>query len=166
MTWVDWAIIAVLVFSALISVVRGFIKEVVSLLIWIAAGAIAFIFYDQLAFLMTDWIDTPSLRKLIAWVVLFVAVLLVGSLLNYLLGKLVQATGLSGTDRLLGMLFGVARGLVILMVLLIILPKMLPMKQNPWWVESTLIPYFMQYEDWATETGTPIVEFLINLRSK
>jgi len=163
MTWADWAIIAVLGLSALISVVRGFVKEIVSLLIWLAAAVIASIFHDQLASLMSDLIDTPSLRMLAAWIVLFVAVLLVGSILNYLLGKLVKATGLSGTDRLLGLFFGAIRGLIIVMVILIILPKILPVMEDQWWLESTLIPYFMQYEDWARETGTAVLDFLKNL---
>lgn len=163
MTWADWAIIAVLGFSALISVVRGFVKEIVSLLIWLAAAVIASIFHDQLASLMSDLIDTPSLRMLAAWIILFVAVLLVGSILNYLLGKLVKATGLSGTDRLLGLVFGALRGLIIVMVILIIVPKMLPVTEDQWWIESTLIPHFMQYEDWARETGTAVLDFLKNL---
>jgi len=163
MTWADWAIIAVLGLSALISVVRGFVKEVVSLLIWLAAAVIASIFHDQLASLMSDLIDTPSLRMLAAWIILFVAVLLVGSILNYLLGKLVKATGLSGTDRLLGLVFGAIRGLIIVMVILIILPKILPVMEDQWWLESTIIPYFMQYEDWARETGTAVLDFLKNL---
>lgn len=163
MTWADWAIIAVLGISALISVVRGFVKEAVSLLIWLAAAIVASIFHDQLAAVMADLIDTPSLRMLAAWVILFVAVLIVGSILNYLLGKLVQATGLSGTDRLLGLLFGTVRGLIIVMVILTIVPKMLPVMEDQWWLESTLIPYFMQYEDWARDTGTAVLDFLKNL---
>jgi len=163
MTWADWAIIAVLGLSALISVVRGFVKEVVSLLIWLAAAVVASIFHDQLASLMDGLIDTPSLRMLAAWIILFVAVLLVGGILNFLLGKLVQATGLSGTDRLLGLLFGAIRGLIILMVVLIILPKVLPVTEDQWWQQSTLIPCFMQYEDWARETGTAVLDFLKNL---
>ena len=163
MTWADWAIVAVLGLSALISVVRGFVKEVVSLLIWVAAAVIASIFYDQLAVWMVDWISTPSLRMLTAWILLFVAVLIVGGILNYLLGKLVEATGLSGTDRLLGLLFGLARGLIVLMVIVIILPSVLPVDQDLWWQESTLIPYFLQYEGWAKETGAAVLDFLKNL---
>lgn len=163
MNWADWAIIGILVISGLISVVRGFVKEVVSLLIWLAAAIIASIFHDQLASLLSGFIDTPSLRILTAWVILFVAVLIVGGLINFLLGKLVEATGLSGTDRLLGLVFGLLRGLVIVMVVLIVLPKVLPVKEDQWWIESTLIPYITHYENWARETGTAIVEFLKNL---
>jgi membrane protein required for colicin V production len=163
MTWADWAIVAVLGLSVLISVVRGFVKEVVSLLIWVAAAVIASIFYDQLAVWMVGWISTPSLRMLTAWILLFVAVLIVGGILNYLLGKLVEATGLSGTDRLLGLLFGLARGLIVLMVIVTILPSVLPVDQDLWWQESTLIPYFLQYEDWARETGAAVLDFLKNL---
>ncbi len=163
MTWADWAIIAVLGISALISVVRGFVKEAVSLLIWLAAAVIASIFHDQLAVWMVDLISTPSLRMLTAWVTLFIAVLIVGGILNYLLGKLIEATGLSGTDRLLGLFFGLTRGLIIVMVILIILPEVLPVKQDIWWHESKLIPFFLQYEDWARETGAAVLDFLKNL---
>jgi len=163
MTWADWAIIAVLGFSAVISVIRGFVKEIVSLLIWLGAAVVASIFHDQLASLMTGLIETPSLRMLAAWAILFVAVLLVGSILNYLLCKLIKVTGLTGTDRLLGLVFGAIRGLIIVMVILIIVPKMLPVTEDQWWIESTLIPHFMQYEDWARETGTAVLDFLKNL---
>ncbi len=163
MTWADWAIIAVLGLSALISVVRGFVKEAVSLLIWVAAAVVASIFHDQLAVWMVDLITTPSLRLLTAWVVLFVVLLIIGGILNYLLGKLVEATGLSGTDRLMGLLFGLARGLIILMTIVILLPNVLPVDQDLWWQESKLIPYFLQYEDWARDTGAAVVDFLKNL---
>jgi len=163
MTWADWAIIAVLGLSALISVVRGFVGEAVSLLIWVAAAVVASIFHDQLAVWMVDLITTPSLRLLTAWVVLFVVVLIIGGILNYLLGKLVEATGLSGTDRLMGLLFGLARGLIILMTIVILLPNVLPVDQDLWWQESKLIPYFLQYEDWARDTGAAVVDFLKNL---
>jgi membrane protein required for colicin V production len=163
MTWADWVIVAVLGLSALISVVRGFVKEVVSLLIWVAAAVIASIFHDQLAVWMVDWISTPSFRMLTAWILLFVAVLIVGGILNYLLGKLVEATGLSGTDRLLGLLFGLIRGLIILMVIVVILPGVLPVGEDLWWQESTLIPYFLAYEDWARETGAAVLDFLKKL---
>ncbi|MFT7301123.1 MAG: membrane protein required for colicin V production [Porticoccus sp.] len=163
MTWADWAIIAVLGLSALISVVRGFVKEVISLLIWVAAAVVASIFHDQLAVWMVGLITTPSLRLLTAWVVLFVVVLIIGGILNYLLGKLVEATGLSGTDRLMGILFGLARGFIILMMMVILLPNVLPVDQDLWWQKSKLIPYFLQYEGWARDTGAAVVDFLKNL---
>lgn len=163
MNWADWLIIAILVLSTLISLVRGFLKEVMSLVIWVAAAILAMIFHDNLAVLLEGMIATASLRYITAWLILFVAILLVGSLLNYLLGKLVEATGLSGTDRLLGMLFGLFRGAVIIIVLLIFAQQLLPVDQDQWWRESVLIPYFVPFETWVREMGAGIYEFFTNL---
>ena len=149
MNWADWTIFAILCLSMTIGLVRGFIKEAMSLAVWFAAGALAMLFYQPLAFYLVEIISTTSLRFLAAWVAIFVAVLLVGGLLNYLLGKLVDATGLSGTDRLLGLIFGAARGGIIVMAILIILPGLLPVKQDAWWQQSALIPQFLRFEDWA-----------------
>lgn len=163
MNWADWAIIAILAFSAVISLVRGFVKEAMSLVIWLAAAVIASIFHDELASWMEELIATPSLRLLTAWVALFLAVLLVGGICNYLLGKLVEATGLTGTDRLMGLLFGVTRGVIIVMAVLIILTEVLPVRQDPWWQQSVMISFFMQFEDWARDTGAAVLNSLKNL---
>ena len=163
MNWADWAIIAVLGFSVLISAVRGFIKEALSLVIWLAAAIIASIFHDELALWLVDLISTPSLRMLTAWITLFIGVLIIGSICNYLLGKLVEATGLTGTDRLLGMLFGLTRGLIIIMVVLVVLTEILPVAEDLWWQESRLISFFMQFEDLARESGAAVLSFLQNL---
>lgn len=154
MNWADFAIIGIVTLSTLISVIRGFIKEALSLLAWVAAFAVSMLFYEQVAnTLLTDVITTPSLRYLAAWAGLFVAVLLATSIINYLIGKLVEASGLSGTDRLLGSLFGAARGLVIVMAILVMVPSVLPVKEDLWWHQSLLIPEFLRFEDWARETS-------------
>ncbi|MFW6341348.1 MAG: CvpA family protein, partial [Wenzhouxiangella sp.] len=87
------------------------------------------------------WIDMPSARLIIAFVGVFVLVLVVGGLVNYLLGKLVAGTGLSGTDRLVGALFGALRGVAIVLVAVII-ARLTPFPDDPWWRESRLLPEF------------------------
>jgi len=154
--WADWAIIAILCLSMTMGLVRGFIKEAVSLAVWLAAGALAMLFYQPLASYLVTLISTASLRYLAAWAGIFVAVLLAGGLFNYLLGKLVSATGLSGTDRLLGLIFGAARGAIIVMVILVILPGLLPVEQDSWWRQSILIPQFLRFEDWAREAAAAV----------
>jgi membrane protein required for colicin V production len=109
---------------------------------------------------MEELIATPSLRLLTAWVALFLAVLLVGGICNYLLGKLVEATGLTSTDRLMGMLFGVTRGVIIVIAVLIILTEVLPVREDPWWQQSVMISFFMQFEDWARDTGAAVLNSL------
>lgn len=145
--WADWAIIAVLAISSLISLKRGFVKEALSLLIWIAALVIASLLSPKLAPILAAYIETPSLQQMAAFACLFVATLLTGGAVNYLLSTLIKATGLSGTDRMLGVLFGLFRGLIIVMVILLYAPMLIPVNEDIWWQQSTLIPQFLDFED-------------------
>lgn len=147
-SWVDWAIIAVIVISGLISLKRGFVREALSLVIWIVAGAIAWLFGGALAVHLVDYIETPSARIIVACAILFVATLLVGAVASFLIGQLVRATGLTGTDRLLGMVFGIARG-ALLVVVLVGLLSLAPVQHDSWWRESSLVPHFLIVADWS-----------------
>ncbi|MFI8479342.1 CvpA family protein [Pseudomonas sp. NPDC078700] len=147
-TWVDWAIIAVIGVSSLISLSRGFVKEALSLLTWIIAGAVAWMFGGALSHHLEGFIQTPSARVIAACALLFIATLMVGALVNYLLGELIRVTGLSGTDRFLGMVFGAARG-GLLVVLLVGLVSLAPVQEDPWWQQSTLVPHFLLVADWS-----------------
>jgi membrane protein required for colicin V production len=73
-------------------------------------------------------------------------------MVKYLVGELVKMTGLSGTDRLFGMAFGLARGVIIVMALLILLPMAFPVNQDIWWQQSILIPQFLLIEHWCKDT--------------
>ena len=147
-TLVDWAIIAIIAVSTLISLKRGFVKEALSLLIWIVAGAVAWMFGGSLAQYLESYIQMPSARVIAGCAILFVATLLVGAMLNFLIGELIRVTGLSGTDRFLGMAFGAARG-GLLVVVAVGLLSLGPVQQDPWWQESRLIPQFLLVADWS-----------------
>ncbi|MBH3553469.1 CvpA family protein [Pseudomonas aeruginosa] len=147
-TWVDWTMVAIIVVSSLISLSRGFVKEALSLLTWIVAGAVAWMFGGALAQHLGEYIQTPSARIIAACALLFIATLLLGALVNYLIGELIRVTGLSGTDRFLGMVFGGARG-VLLVVLLVGLLSLAPVQQHPWWQQSVLMPHFLMVADWS-----------------
>jgi membrane protein required for colicin V production len=148
MTWPDYAILAVITISVLVGALRGFIKEVFSLLIWAAAFFVAYHYGGDVAALMENAVTLPSARTAMGFTGLFVAVLLVGGLLNYLLGRLVEGTGLSGTDRLLGGLFGAARGLLLVVAILLV-AGLTPIPADPWWKESPTIARMMPLVDWA-----------------
>ena len=80
----------------------------------------------------------------------FVAVLILGALLRFVISKLVEGTGLSGTDRLLGMLFGFARG-VLLVTLLVFLVGFTAFTRDPWWQQSVLLPQFQRVAVWLEQ---------------
>jgi membrane protein required for colicin V production len=148
MTWPDYAILAVIAISILVGVLRGFIKEAFSLLVWAAAFVVAYHFGGDVADMMEDSVSLPSARMAMGFAGLFIAVLLVGGLLNYLLGRLVESTGLSGTDRLLGGVFGAARGLALVLLALLV-AGLTPIPQDPWWQQSRTIARLMPLVDWA-----------------
>ena len=148
MTWPDYAILAIIAASVLVGVLRGFIKEVFSLAVWAAAFLVAWHFSGDVASLMENAVTLPSARTAMGFAGLFIAVLLVGGLANYLLGKLVQSTGLSGTDRLLGGVFGAARGLALVVAMLLV-AGFTPIPSDPWWQQSATIQRMFPLVDWA-----------------
>lgn len=97
---------------------------------------------------LVSYVATPSLQVMAACAILFVATLLVGALVNFLIGELVRVTGLSGTDRVLGMVFGAARG-GLLVILLVGLLSLAPVQQDAWWQNSVLLPHFLIVADWS-----------------
>nr|WP_178115158.1 CvpA family protein [Pseudomonas sp. SWRI 103] len=147
-TWVDWAIVAIVAISALISLSRGFVKEALSLLTWIIAGVVAWMFGGSLSVYLAGYIETPSARVIAGCAIMFIATLLVGAMVNYLIGELIRVTGLSGTDRFLGMVFGAARG-ALLVVVAVGLLSLGPVQQDAWWQESVLVPKFLLVADWS-----------------
>jgi membrane protein required for colicin V production len=166
MNWADWVIVIVLTLSSVISLTRGFIKEALSLVIWIVALVVANVFSHRLEIFLIDLISTPSLRSMAAFALVFIGVLLIGAVLNFLIGLIVKATGLSGTDRLLGVLFGFARGVLVVLVFLIYVPNFAPIKNDPWYQQSSLIPYFSPYQS-AVQTGlSSFTQWLLSVFSK
>jgi membrane protein required for colicin V production len=147
-SWPDYAILAVVAISILVGALRGFIKEVFSMLVWAVAFLVAYHFAGDVAALMEDSVTLPSARTAMGFTGLFVAVLLVGGLINYLLGRLVETTGLSGTDRLLGGVFGAARGLALVVAVLLV-AGFTPIPADPWWQEAKTSQRLMPLVNWA-----------------
>ncbi len=149
MIWVDYVILGIIGLSAVISLIRGFMREALSLAAWVLAFWVAWSFFRQLA-LQLDWFTVPSVRLAAAFLILFLTTLILGALVNYLVGQLVDKTGLSGTDRMIGILFGAARG-AILVAILVLLAGLTPFPNDPWWKESQLIGYFQELALWLRQ---------------
>ena len=149
MIWPDYAILGTIAISILVGALRGFIKEVFSLLVWAAAFIIAYQYGGSIAALMVDHISLPSARTAMGFTGLFIAVLLIGGLLNYLLGRLIESTGLSGTDRLLGGVFGTGRGLALIVAVLLV-AGFTPIPADPWWKNSQLVQRLLPFVEWSS----------------
>ena len=166
MNWADWVIVAILTLSSIFGLVRGFFKEAFSLFIWLAAVIIANLFSDQFEQFLKHIVTTPSLRAMTAFAIIFIMVLLIGMLISYGVNLLVNATGLSVTNRVCGMCFGFARGLFIFMILLIYLPAFLPVKKDPWFQKSLIIPYALPYETAVKNATSDVVHWILNFVGK
>jgi len=147
MVWVDYLIIGIILLSSGISIVRGFIKEVLSLASWALSFWVALTFYPHVATLLASYIETPSVRLFTAFMALFLVTLILAALVNHLISQLVEKTGLSGTDRSLGVIFGLVRGVAIVS-LLVLLAGATPMPNDDWWQNSLLLEHFEQLAVW------------------
>lgn len=115
MNWVDWAVLAVVVVSALLGMARGFVREVLALGAWVGAAVVAYAGYLSLLPFVQSRIDDPNFAVPIAFGAIFLVALIVLSLLASLVARLVRGSTLAGLDRALGVVFGVARGAVLVM---------------------------------------------------
>jgi membrane protein required for colicin V production len=154
MIWVDIVIPGIIAISALFSLMRGFVREALSLAGWMAAAWVALTFAQNFADLLLMGISVPSLRMVVSFTILFVVTLVITALLNRLAGQLVSRTGLTGTDRMIGMIFGIARGVVLVSVL-VFLAGMTTLPQDPWWQQSVLIEVFHKLALWLRYTVAP-----------
>jgi len=148
MEYVDYAVLGIIIVSILVGSLRGFIKEVFSLAVWAAAFLVAFQYSGALAMMLESHIELPSARTSLAFAGLFLSVLLVGGLITFLVGKLVEKTGLSGTDRLLGGVFGAFRGLILILFIMLV-AGLTPVPQDPWWQQSRSIQSLLPLAEWS-----------------
>lgn len=147
MNAVDIAIISVTGISCLFGLWRGFVKEVLSLVSWVAALLLARIYSETFSETLAGVISNEGARYLTAFVLIFIAVMMIGTLVNSIISKLLSATGLNFVNRLFGGVFGIVRGAVIVLVILFICNIFV--SETALWQESQLIPYGMSAIDWS-----------------
>ncbi|WP_040977233.1 CvpA family protein [Necropsobacter massiliensis] len=145
--YIDLIIIGIIIFSVIVSLLRGFVREVMSLASWVVAFLVANHFYPYLANYLTQ-IESVYLRNGTAIGILFIVTLIVGAIVNYIISQLVDKTGLSGTDRVLGACFGFLRGVLIVAALLFFVDTFTNFSQTEVWKSSKLIPHFGFIVEW------------------
>ena len=161
LTALDWVILGVVALSAIMSLFRGFIKEASSIFSWVASFIISSRFYPEVASFLTFSQDLLT-RKAIASIILFISSLLILGFITSLIGTLLKKAGLSGFDRVLGVAFGIARGVLIasaVLALVQILSKLhiLSFVQDYYWYrDSVFIPELQRIVNWFfIYMGTP-----------
>ena len=151
-------ILVVLLGSTVIGALRGFVREAVSVVFWILAvwGAWQFgpVVEPHLGGLLAD----PSIAPWVGRLVILVLILLIGWVAGMLLSYFTRSIGLGPLDRVIGVLFGIVRGMV-LVGLIVIGGELLHMNQEDWWNRSKLVPYGETVGDWLRamvgEKGEP-----------
>jgi membrane protein required for colicin V production len=150
MNWIDIVILTILGLSTLFSLLRGFVREALSLIIWMTAFWVALFFSPQMELFLAEWITEPVINKLAAFSSLFVLTLLVGALVGYFATLLVKKTGLTGTDRMIGMIFGISRGAVIVAAIMMLAHKT-TLPQSDVWKDAMFVEYFDPLSTWLNE---------------
>lgn len=137
MTWVDWLIIAACLGSAGFGFWRGFAQEALSIVTWLTAIWLAWRFAWMVEPILGDWAVAPELKIWAARAVVFILILVAGGLIAWFVRELIRRSALGGTDRILGSLFGFARGVLIVGVAVVVL-QLGGLDQDPWWQDATL----------------------------
>ena len=135
----DYVVLGIVAISLVLGLWRGVVSELIALAAWVMAFMAALEFGAPAGKLIFTGIADPAIRALAGCVLIFVGVLVLMSLVRLAVRSMVKALGLSLSDRLLGMFFGLARGMLLVM-LLVAAGGMTSAPQQPWWKEATLAP--------------------------
>ncbi len=161
---IDIAIIGILLFSAVISFLRGFVREVLSLIAWIVAVAIAVHYSPKFAALLLPYIDIVKIRVAVSFGILLVLTLVAAMIVNFALRQVVRITGFGGADRIIGILFGLIRGMVVVCVLVLAAHLLTPLPAHTWWQSSVMVEHFSQLTFWLRDQLPPEVTKFMQMK--
>ena len=140
MTAFDLMVIGVVGLSTVLAFVRGFVRVFISLVAWIVAVAGAIHYSEAIGALLPDFGETQgTTRYVVAFAIILICVLVIGALIGFLLSRLVRSVGLGFLDRALGAIFGLARGLLVA-VLFVLLAGLTTLPRTDWWQNSLTSP--------------------------
>ncbi|MGV8940910.1 MAG: CvpA family protein [Lysobacter sp.] len=147
MSAIDWVLLAIVAMSALFGLMRGLIGVLASLAAWVLAGWAAFQFGAQVALLLASDGEPGAGQLFGGYALAFIVVMVVVGVVGWVVRKLVHSVGLSGLDRLLGLLLGTARGAFIACALLLLL-GLTELPREASWQASRVVPVFVPGADW------------------
>jgi membrane protein required for colicin V production len=139
MTAFDYAVLTVISASVLLGLWRGVVSEILAVVAWIAAFLVARVAAAELANWLGGRIAEPGMRLAVAYVLVFVGVLLVFAIARMLISLLLKAVGLGLLDRLLGAVFGALRGILVVLAVVLV-AGMTPLPKAAWWRDAMLAP--------------------------
>ena len=139
MNAIDWAIVALFLLSVVFAFYRGFTRQLIALFSWVLGFVAALSFSTQLGHLLPDFGSPPTLRYLIAFGIILIGALLVGALIAWPLRDLLHQSGMGFLDRFLGGLFGVVRGVVLVLAMTLV-AGLTTLPRHDWWQNSYLAP--------------------------
>ena len=139
----DWAILVILVASSLISLSRGFVKEFLSLFLWVFAFIVSVNFEYLVTPQILKFITNPEVAKIISYIVVFLLAIYLGGILIKLISKLIKWSGASGFDKFLGVVFGFIRGAILILVIFLIIPS--GVKNSDLVANSKISPIINEY---------------------
>jgi len=140
MNWIDYLLIAMVVLSCIAGLMRGLLREVISLVTWVTAVFIAWHYADVVEAHLGGALANNILRPWVARSLIFIVVVMAGTAIGLLVSRFVRLSLFGGLDRLLGGVFGILRGLV-MAGLLVMLCQAVHLDSEPGWRRSLLVPY-------------------------
>lgn len=138
----DLIILAVMLVFTAIGAWRGLVREVITALTWVLSGLLAWLFAGKLSVIFKGMVDDPALRQLLAFVLIFIVVFVLGIVASWFIHKhLPGKRGFRIANNVLGGVIGAARGAVIVIAVFLV-AGLTSFPQRPWWREASFTPYF------------------------
>jgi len=160
--WIDYVIIGVIAVSVVTGLIRGFIKELISLCVWIIAGWLAFVYAKPVAQWLGTYVQDKSAQVVLAYILIIVGTLVVGGVINALLSFIMHRSGLSGTDRLLGVGFGFIRGVFVVGLIMVVI-KLSGMPEEDYKEKSLLYSQFNPLVNWMYQYAPDLIKHVETL---
>ena len=151
MITIDFVIIGVLVLSLFFGTWRGLVKEAISILAWVSSFFIAITFVSELSEILLEFVGSRFLSFPLGFSLLFIGTMVFFSVISFLLSEVLRVSGLKSFDKLLGAIFGLAKGMIIVAVVCVVSRFFAPQTYELWFESSLLVPHFVQVFDFVWE---------------